>query len=47
MSDKQKQMVEDFAAMVRAIEKTTRPWKIATGVTTLITGVLLIKMALG
>lgn len=47
MSDKQKQMVEDFAVMVRAIEKSTRPWKIAAGVMASIIVIFLIKMVLG
>lgn len=40
------QMIEDFAAMVDAIEKNTRPWRIACGVMALITVLCLVKIIL-
>lgn len=33
--DEKMQMREDFCAMVRAIEKCTKPWKIATTILSL------------
>lgn len=38
--DNKQQMREDFAAAVRATKKCVRPWKIATGVLSLVVAIL-------
>lgn len=44
--DNKQQMREDFAAAVRATKKCVRPWKIATGVLSLVVIVLAVVAAL-
>lgn len=43
----EQEMKEFFADAVRAIERSTKPWRIATGVMALITVACLIKLIVG
>lgn len=44
--DNKQQLREDFAAAVRATKKCVKPWKIATGVLSLVVIVLAVVAAL-